>query len=384
MKIDYYKTYIQTIKNALGSNMFRSFFIGGKDGSRDILNDWSVSCAYFVSNILKQFNLTSVWRANVGKVIDDLHLKWRQEIAVLETRNLPDNIPVGSVLVWEASYGQTYDKMHQHIGFYVWDGQAISNNSIYFTGNVEAGQVPVQHHYTYQWQRKLTHVFTWNWEELFSEWLYHYEMDIPYVSGVWEENLRIHGFDDEAIDFWLGKKENLHYGKLCGLASIVMCLRYFLQKDILISEWIIFANEQISYINSMTQEQKIVTCYTPWIGRYHSWLLAIADHIGKKYWTQITGSVHTILPEKIEDVIKDTLKQDVSWKNIAMIASVTLWFDAMKDVRWGHLVVVLWLDYNGYEHTVIVHDPAFAAKQYIPLSVFIQCFSGKYIVVRRD
>jgi hypothetical protein len=143
-----YDSYIQTIKNSVGSNMFKNLFasIDGKP-KIDVLDNGQLSCAYFTSIILHIFKLIPSIHATVDGTQNDLINNFWEEI---------DNPKEGSVLIWEA---QNFEgEMHRHIGFYIGNGQAISNNT--------SQHVPAIHHWTFgekdgQPVRKIEKIY-WN------------------------------------------------------------------------------------------------------------------------------------------------------------------------------------------------------------------------------
>lgn len=115
MKLLQKKTFIEAIKNSVGSKQYRSFFIEENGEDKDILNDGKNSCAYYVSSLLKEFNLINEIHTTVKGLIDDLGEKW-QEISVLD-------IQEGDILIWET------DGILGHIGFAINKEEAISNST---------------------------------------------------------------------------------------------------------------------------------------------------------------------------------------------------------------------------------------------------------------
>jgi hypothetical protein len=118
--IDLSKTYLQTIKNSVGSNLFRNLFAKVDGVEKDILNDGELSCAYFVSHILLMFNLIKEGHATVTGTVRDMEQSGWVKI---------ENLREGAVLVWEASIQDEEGNMHDHIGFYIGEDHAISNST---------------------------------------------------------------------------------------------------------------------------------------------------------------------------------------------------------------------------------------------------------------
>src|ERR1700694_971831 len=69
----YFQTYLQLIRNSVGTSMFRNFYIRYPDGKEvDAMSDGSNSCAFYVSSVLKLFNLQSDIHGTVNSVLKDL------------------------------------------------------------------------------------------------------------------------------------------------------------------------------------------------------------------------------------------------------------------------------------------------------------------------
>ena len=141
-KILTYQNYLSMIKDCKGSKMFRRFYVLNNNKKRDILKNGQLSCARYVSSILKLFDLISETHATVnGTIKDMLNNNWKT------TKKL---VP-GNILLWEEQI-QSNGKAHQHIGFYLGKDKAISNSS-------KKG-VPVIRHLTYRNKRKVIKIFT--------------------------------------------------------------------------------------------------------------------------------------------------------------------------------------------------------------------------------
>ena len=111
--------------------MFRHLYVLDDKKVKDILKNGRLSCAYYVSMVLKMFDLISQPHATVKGALRDMQKNgWRT------TRQFKP----GNVLVWEEkkfSDGET----HQHLGFYLGKDKAISNS--------DQKSVPLVHHLTY-------------------------------------------------------------------------------------------------------------------------------------------------------------------------------------------------------------------------------------------
>jgi hypothetical protein len=131
IKILTYQNYLEMIKTSRGSKMFRRLYILDQGKKKDILKNGDLSCAFYVSSILKIFDLISAPHATVQGAIEDmLKNNWR------ETKALKP----GNVLVWQE---KKYDngEYHSHLGFYLGKDKAISHNSW--------KKSPTVHHFTY-------------------------------------------------------------------------------------------------------------------------------------------------------------------------------------------------------------------------------------------
>lgn len=126
------------IENAAkGENwMFRNFFAEMDGKEKDILRDGGLSCAAFASSVLYLNKFIKDVHANTRSVEKDLLVSGWEEIKELK---------LGAVLVWEV---QDYP----HIGFYIGDEMAISNDS-------KGRGFPHKHHYTYNDTRKIEKIY---------------------------------------------------------------------------------------------------------------------------------------------------------------------------------------------------------------------------------
>jgi hypothetical protein len=112
------RTYLAMIKNSVGSNQYRNCYVVVNGEEHDIMKDGDLSCAFFVSSILNQFDLVKRPHATVsGTVKDMLESGW------VEATELQP----GDVIVW-APGQQAAGEVHAHIGFYMGDDRAISNS----------------------------------------------------------------------------------------------------------------------------------------------------------------------------------------------------------------------------------------------------------------
>lgn len=148
-----WETYLSVIKNSVGANLFRNFYALVNGEKRDILRNGELSCAFFVSSILRMFGLIKEVHCTVDGTVKDLKKSgWRK---IKKPKN-------GSILVWEAIKFPD-GEVHEHIGFYIGGGRAISNSASMIK--------PTVHHYTFgesggKPTRKITATF---WHKVFNE-----------------------------------------------------------------------------------------------------------------------------------------------------------------------------------------------------------------------
>ena len=143
----YFKSYLQAIRNSVGANTWRNFYVStpGK-GESDALDDGDKSCALFVSSILLMFKKAEAVHATVQSTVEDMRRSGWKEVSQPQP---------GDVLVWEPT---TDDEPTDHIGFYMGDGRAISNSS--------SKRTPQEHDMNYdEKQREIVQVWrmeTWD------------------------------------------------------------------------------------------------------------------------------------------------------------------------------------------------------------------------------
>jgi hypothetical protein len=112
-----FETLMASIHNSVGSNQYRNMFMERYDGVVDVLNNGDLSCAYYVSCLLVPFGLIRKSHTWVKNTVHDLHASGWKSV---------DTPEPGCVLVWEERVGAS-GVLHKHIGFYVGNGNAVSN-----------------------------------------------------------------------------------------------------------------------------------------------------------------------------------------------------------------------------------------------------------------
>ena len=114
-----FHTYLQMVRNAPGTTMFRNFYLLDKEGHEFDANDnGNRGCAWFVSSVLVIFRKIGSFHATVYSTILDMERSGWQRA----TEPSP-----GDILVWEDV--ATDEDEHSHIGFYIGDGRAVSTST---------------------------------------------------------------------------------------------------------------------------------------------------------------------------------------------------------------------------------------------------------------
>ena len=169
LQFDLFNTYLAAIKNSVGSKFFRNMY--AYDGRKriDVLENGNLSCAYFVSTILKHFGLLKKVHATVKNTVKDLKRsggksgnkpkngsvlvypvrspnmailnKGRKGEADLRLRpTSTDGLSKTSNGVNEEKYFPESGNRHMHIGFYIGRNKAISTSSKYRTPIIHGWQ----------------------------------------------------------------------------------------------------------------------------------------------------------------------------------------------------------------------------------------------------
>lgn len=112
------ETYLQMIRNSVGSKLFRTVYALVNGERRDILQDGDLSCAFFVSSVLIQFKLIKEVHTTVSGAVRDI-----ENSGWVKT----DTIVPGAVIVWELQ-SQADGEEHAHVGFVLDKERAISNS----------------------------------------------------------------------------------------------------------------------------------------------------------------------------------------------------------------------------------------------------------------
>jgi len=135
------ESFLEAVRNSVGANLWKIFWVKEDTGNvRDVLEDGNLSCAYFVTSLLKLFNHLKEVHFTVDSAVKAMKEEGWEEVA-------KENLHLGDVLVWEEKQEKECNVPHRHIGFYVGNNQAVSNSS--------KKKCPIEHHYTYKGKRKI-------------------------------------------------------------------------------------------------------------------------------------------------------------------------------------------------------------------------------------
>jgi uncharacterized membrane protein YecN with MAPEG domain len=118
-----FRSYMATIKNSFGAKIYRNRYYNETDGRIvDVLGNGNLSCAYYVSSVLRHF-----------KLVDDIYLSVADTAEAMKKsgwKNISEPVP-GSVIIWDKMFFKKSKTWHMHIGFYLGRGRAMSNSSHY-------------------------------------------------------------------------------------------------------------------------------------------------------------------------------------------------------------------------------------------------------------
>ena len=114
----YFKTYMQMVRNSVGTELFRNFYVETKArGEFDSMSGGELSCAFYVSGLLRMFEKVARVHGTVASTVKDMENSGWQVV---------DGPKSGDVLVWEKA--EIEGDLVDHVGFYVGKGRAISNS----------------------------------------------------------------------------------------------------------------------------------------------------------------------------------------------------------------------------------------------------------------
>jgi len=109
------RTLFSLIKNSIGIKFFRNnyFFIEGK--SNDVLKNGELSCAFYVTTILKILGLIKDIHVTVDSTLKDMIKSGWYKI---------EKPKKGAIVLWDKN-----ENGHYHLGFYYGNKIVVSNNT---------------------------------------------------------------------------------------------------------------------------------------------------------------------------------------------------------------------------------------------------------------
>lgn len=113
-----YDTYLAVIANSVGCNVWRNAYAEVSGTKTDIMRDGELSCAFFVSSILALLGFLSKPHMTVASTVIDLRESGWVEVAEPKP---------GAVVLW-APIRFDDGELHAHVGFYIGNERAVSND----------------------------------------------------------------------------------------------------------------------------------------------------------------------------------------------------------------------------------------------------------------
>lgn len=120
--LDLFRTYLSMILGSVGSNQYRFLYVCSSNGSKDVIGNGDLACAYFVSSILTLFGLMN----------DGIHTTVDETIRDLESSGWKKggrSPRPGDIVVWGKKF-RSIGSGHRHIGFCVDEDTAVSNDFV--------------------------------------------------------------------------------------------------------------------------------------------------------------------------------------------------------------------------------------------------------------
>ena len=343
----------------------------------DICQDGNLSCAYFVSNILKQFNLISAWSVNVWSTEKLLLQKWRK---IIDKNTQYNQIPIGSIIIYKWGFGENW--FHTHIGFVIWDKMVVSNNSRQETQTDQEIRTITEHHYTYNWTREITNIYTYDFDHKIDR-LFHEELEVK-IYGQTEEYINNQWLNDEDLERSLWENDWLKSWRLCWLACVLSAINYynnqinnnFINKKL--SDLMSYRNQEYSFVHPINGQKITRNIVNENQSRSHGGLLHIWREFG------INGDIYTedmsnMTWSQIISMIYNNIKQN---KLTILSVDIDMWNGNFAGKKAWHLVIILGIDYNGSEYNLIIWNPLSPKhSQRINIDRFMQWFGWKWMLL---
>lgn len=148
MKILKYKNFLCQINNSVGTTMFQNLWVSDDNNEIDVTRGGELSCAVYVTSVLKLFDLLPTQKATVENTIIEMKKNRWHEVEL-------GDLKAGDVIVWNKRTDKNGEE-HGHIGFYIGDKKAVSNST-------KLKKI-VRHGYDFGGRREIVKVLRWkNW-----------------------------------------------------------------------------------------------------------------------------------------------------------------------------------------------------------------------------
>lgn len=146
------ESYLAFIKNSIGTKAFQTFYVKKNGKLFDVLDKGDLSCAFFVSGVLYLFGLIGRPSLTVARTAEKLMARGAKRISL-------NKLKPGDVLVWLPRKEKS--GVHNHIGFYVGNKQAVSNS--------DKKRAIVKHNYEFKGKRKIEMALRPNWKKMYAK-----------------------------------------------------------------------------------------------------------------------------------------------------------------------------------------------------------------------
>jgi hypothetical protein len=144
----YQPSFLAFVKNSVGTKMFQTFYVKKEGKTFDVLRKGKLSCSVFASFALKMFGLIDKMHFTTPRTAEDLLASGAKKIPL-------NKIQPGDVIIWvplKSALG-----VHNHIGFYVGNKQAVSNS--------DKKLMVVKHHYLFKGKRDIEMILRPLWKK---------------------------------------------------------------------------------------------------------------------------------------------------------------------------------------------------------------------------
>lgn len=117
-----FDTYVNMARNSIGTEMFRSYFSEYDGELKDGLNNGELSCAFFVSSVLKIWSAIDKPHATVAGTVQAMaDIGWQPA----SLQEMPED---GDVLIYEPIVIVLNTKPNAHMAIYIGNEEAVSTN----------------------------------------------------------------------------------------------------------------------------------------------------------------------------------------------------------------------------------------------------------------